>query len=228
MVYDANGRLLDIIKTLNDSTENSRYIVRNHYDELGQLLQKRLGQKTSTDTTALEVQDYVYNIRGWLQGVNREYSRGVGKRWFGMELNYDWGFGENQFNGNIAGMQWRSGGDEERRAFGYGYDRANRLMFGDFAQNNGTSYVDNGTINFDVLMGDGVNPANAYDANGNILRMQQWGMKGNSSSKLDDLQYTYNYQSNKLKNVIDVENDTQTKLGDFKTCLLYTSPSPRD
>ncbi|MBW0176594.1 DUF6443 domain-containing protein [Sediminibacterium sp.] len=221
MEYDAEGRLLNIIKTLNDSTQNQRYLVRNTYDAMGQLIQKKLGQKKSTDTTAMEVQDYAYNIRGWLQGLNREYSRGNNTRWFGMELNYDWGYTQNQYNGNIAGMQWRSGGDAERRSYGYGYDRANRLLFGDFTQYNGTAYADNGNINFDVLMGNGQDYSAAYDANGNILRMQQWGMKLNASARIDDLQYNYWSQSNKLKNVLDAENDTLTRLGDFRSSTAY-------
>lgn len=222
MSFDTEGRLLNISKTVNDDNEkNKRFIVRNRYNELGQLLQKRLGQANATDTAALEVQDFTYSIRGWLDGVNKDYSRGNGKRWFGMELNYDWGFGQSQYNGNIAGMQWRSGGDGNRRAYGYGYDRANRLLFGDFAQDNGTDFADIGAFNFDVLMGDGVQQSSAYDANGNILRMQQWGMKGVGSTKLDDLQYTYRAQSNQLKNVLDASNDTQTKLGDFRSSSMY-------
>ncbi len=180
-----------------------------------------MGQVNATDTAALEVQDFTYSIRGWLHGVNKDYSRGNGKRWFGMELNYDWGFGQSQYNDNIAGMQWRSGGDGIRRAYGYGYDRANRLLFGDFAQDNGTDFADIGAFNFDVLMGDGVQQSSAYDANGNILRMQQWGMKGTGSTKLDDLQYSYRTQSNQLKNVLDANNDTQTRLGDFRSSSMY-------
>ena len=52
----------------------------NAYDALGQLKQKSVGRKRSgttetRTTTAVEVQDYDYNIRGWRLGVNRAYAR---------------------------------------------------------------------------------------------------------------------------------------------------------
>ncbi|MBK7883710.1 MAG: hypothetical protein IPJ81_07840 [Chitinophagaceae bacterium] len=63
-------------------------------------------------------------------------------------------------------------------------------------------------------MGDGVNPQTAYDANGNILAMKQWGLQLNTSPVIDQLSYTYHANSNKLKAVNDaiaIDN----KLGDF-------------
>lgn len=38
-------------------------------------------------------------------------------------------------------------------------------------------------------MGDGVNTETAYDANGNIKRMQQWGLKLTASEQIDDAVY---------------------------------------
>ena len=55
--------------------------------------------------------------------------------------------------------------------------------------------------------------------------MKQWGLKGLSSSLIDDLQYHYYDDgvtySNKLKNVIDNVNDPNTKLGDFRASSRY-------
>jgi RHS repeat-associated protein len=65
-------------------------------------------------------------------------------------------------------------------------------------------------------MGDGVNAATAYDVNGNILAMQQKGLLLNSSTHIDQLKYTYETNSNKLKQVTDTANDNSSKLGDFK------------
>ena len=142
-----------------------------------------------------------------------------------MELNYDWGMGANQFNGNLSGIKWRSTGDDERRSYGFSYDKLNRLMGADFAQYNGTSYADNTIVNFDMMMGDGTDPSLAYDANGNIRAMKQWGLKLANSEVVDDLKYHYEFNgsvlTNKLKNVIDAENDAQTVLGDFRTSQLY-------
>src|SRR5258708_22947642 len=67
------------------------------------------------------------------------------------------------------------------------------------------------------MMGDGITGSSAYDENGNIRAMKQWGLKGTNSSLIDDLGYNYNTSSNKLKNIIDNQNDATTTLGDFRT-----------
>jgi RHS repeat-associated protein len=214
MLYDHGGRMLEVKKTTNDNTVTTRLIAKNEYDEMGQLKKKNLGLKPGT-ANYVETLEYSYNIRGWLQGINRDYSRvgGSANNWFGMELNYDWGYTNNQYNGNIAGAKWRSKGDGERRAYGFGYDAANRLLAGDFSQHDGSTYADNTLINFDMMMGNGV--TDAYDENGNILQMQQWGLKLNSSLQMDNLQYTYFNGGNKLKTVTDITGTTDHKLGDF-------------
>ncbi|PQV55851.1 hypothetical protein CLV53_1471, partial [Sediminibacterium magnilacihabitans] len=235
--YDHAGRLLTVTKQLNDNDSTKRFVARNSYDALGQLLRKELGQKSMTDTTALNNQDYSYNIRGWLKGMNWNYGAAsgpttpqmniAGNKWFAMDLSYDWGFGSNQFNGNIGGQRWQSAGDGAERAYGYGYDAANRLLYGDFNQHFGSNWQKsdpanaNFTIDFSVKMGDGINASSAYDANGNILAMQQQGLKLNASSLIDNLSYNYNSNSNKLLNVIDAQNDPNTILGDFRASQTY-------
>ncbi len=65
-------------------------------------------------------------------------------------------------------------------------------------------------------IGDGTDITTAYDANGNIKRMQQWGLKINSSNSIDDLNYQYNTNSNKLLSVTEnTLGTTDNKLGDF-------------
>ncbi|MEJ1938305.1 hypothetical protein WDZ92_49555, partial [Nostoc sp. NIES-2111] len=147
--------------------------------------------------------------------MNKGYSNaGNNTSWFGMELNYDYGFDNNQFNGNIAGIQWRSKGDGERRAFGYGYDKANRILFGDFNQYTSSSWNKSANLNFSMQMGDGSSHSSAYDANGNIKSMLQYGVKAGGSLVIDNLSYTYNGLSNKLAHVSDAISSDQ-KLGDF-------------
>ncbi len=231
MKYDHAGRVLESWKTINDDDSKKALIAQSDYNELGQLKNKKLGkQKTNSGTyTATEIGnfDYSYTIRGWLKGINKEYAndlspmQGAASRWFGMELNYDWGFANNQFNGNIGGIKWRSRGDGDRRAYGFGYDKVNRLLSGDFSQHNNTNYADNSAINFDMMMGDGTSAASAYDENGNIKAMKQWGVKLNNSVVIDDLTYNYTSTTNKLLNVVDAQNDNQTKLGDFRTSSLH-------
>jgi RHS repeat-associated protein len=235
--YDHAGRLLTVTKQLNDNDSTKRFVARNSYDGLGQLLRKRLGQKSMTDTTALNNQDYSYNIRGWLKGMNWNYGAATGpttsqmnitsNKWFAMDLSYDWGYNTNQLNGNIAGQRWQSAGDGAERAYGYGYDAANRLLYGDFNQRFAGSWQKSDpanagfTIDFSVKMGDGLNATSAYDANGKNHSMQQQGLKLNASSLIDNLSYNYNTNSNKLLNVIDAQNDPNTILGDFRASQTY-------
>jgi RHS repeat-associated protein len=230
MEYDHAGRLLEVWKTLNDDNSRKAIIVRNEYDELGQLKKKQLGHKkdlsgsyTGTTVDPIETLNFSYNIRGWTTGINKDYASNTGNpdAWFGMELNYDRGFQVNQYNGNIAGVKWRSKGDGERRAYGFTYDRTNRILGADFTQYDGSNYVDNSTVNFDMVMGDGINASSAYDENGNIKAMKQWGLKLNSSNPIDDLQYSYFTNSNKLAAITDnaaggtAPSGATVNMGDF-------------
>jgi len=250
MVYDHAGRLIEVYKQINDDANSERRIVHNSYNGLGQLITKDIGQKKNAlgnlTSTSLEIDDYTYNIRGWLKGVNWNYNSNISNpltnignnKWFGFDLSYDWGFTQNQYNGNIAGQRWMSAGDLTERAFGYNYDNANRLLFADFNQNNGSNSSPiwnknltssgNGSIDFSVKMGDGIDYTKAYDENGNILQMQQMGLNSlNSSASIDNLKYYYNNNSNKLQNVIDLNNITTTQLGDFKTVGTHTQFSTK-
>lgn len=232
--YDEAGRLLTTTHKLNNNTPT--IIAKLTYDALGQLQKKELGQKRDENTptnytaTALETLDYTYNIRGWLKGVNKNYLNNGNQfsqdRWFGFELSYDFGFTNGGlFNGNIAGMIWRNRGSDKQRAYGFAYDNANRLLKGDFTEQqpatNAASYGQADGINYNMKMGDGMNYATAYDANGNILQMQQWGLKLTGSVQIDNLVYTYHANSNKLQNIVDANNETNTYLGDFRTSQKY-------
>jgi len=140
-----------------------------------------------------------------------------------MELSYDYGFNTgSQFNGNISGIKWRSMGDGDYRSYGFIYDPSNRLLRADFNQRAGyndwkKAVSSNLNINFSMYMGDGVNPGTGYDANGNILSMNQYGLQQNTSPLIDQLNYSYqqNSSSNKLDLVTDASGFTP-KLGDFK------------
>jgi RHS repeat-associated protein len=209
MTYDHAGRLLTIRKSVNGETE--KLTAQNSYDELGQLKKKELGKKS--DNSFLETLDFTYNIRGWLNSVNKDFAINNGtnanNRYFGMELSYDYGFTQNQLNGNIGGMKWRSKGDGEQRAYGFDYDNVNRLLKADFNQNN-SGWNTNAGIDFSVA-------GLSYDANGNIGNMTQKGWKLTGSSIIDQLTYGYVSNSNRLNSVTDpTYNDYTSKLGDFK------------
>ena len=148
-------------------------------------------------------------------------------KWFGFDLGYDkptnasgQAYSAQQHNGNIAGQSWRSAGDNIARQYRYSYDAANRLLKADFIQNQGSWGK---SFNYDSWMGDGNTAASAYDLNGNILKMQQWGFTpGNTNTKIDDLTYSYFSNSNKLSAVNDIAA-IRTGLGDFSNKVTNAS-----
>ncbi len=208
--YDAAGRLRSIKKKLNDNATLERTVATMEYDELGQLKEKRLG--VTDATTQLEKLAHEYNIRGWLKGINKTYVNTASStsNWFGQELSYDYGFTTNQYNGNIGGLRWKGRGDGIARAMGFGYDKVNRLISGDFNQQNpGTTTWQKNLADFSV--------SNlAYDANGNIMSMTQRGLKAGAPATVDQLSYAYYANSNRLRYVRDNVNDISSTLGDFK------------
>jgi len=227
--YDAGGRVLTIAKSIYDNdgatATTSNLIAKNEYNELGQLRTITL-DPTYNGNAGLEKQDYEYNIRGWLLGMNRGYARdddNNDNHHFGFDLGYDktnnnliggQQYAGAQYNGNIAGMVWKSKGDQEKRKYDFTYDAANRLMTADFNQYTSGSFNKTANINFSVNMG--------YDANGNITSMKQWGLVLNTSSVIDDLGYNYLPNSNKLASIIEGSTEV-AKLGDYKHSDEQTS-----
>jgi RHS repeat-associated protein len=234
MDYDNLGRLLAIRKKVNSTVDAAsvskpeQEIVRNQYDKLGQLKNKKLAPAANAGA-GLENLAYEYNVRGWMLGMNRGYLASTGQSGtnrFGFELGYDKltngsarNFLATQYNGNIAGVVWKSDGDDVKRKYDFTYDPANRLLKGQFEQDNRVNTWNNTSVNYTIEMGDGIDPASAYDANGNIKRMKQFGWKLGvaSTTPVDNMRYTYNTSSNKLKSVTDFNNDILTRLADFKT-----------
>ncbi|HLO80580.1 MAG TPA: hypothetical protein VK166_06460, partial [Chitinophagaceae bacterium] len=191
------------------------------YDKLGQVVEKKLGVN-ATKPQGLETQSMDYNIRGWLLGLNRisMVRDGSASTFFGFELGYDKletgtaniSFGQEQYNGNISGMIWRSGSDLVRRKYNFSYDLANRLTQANF---NEPDFAGSG-IDYSV-------PNIKYDANGNITEMDQKGWILSGSDFVDRLRYTYasNNNSNKLLNVNDISTTPSIRLGDFRTSPLH-------
>ncbi len=235
--YDDLGRLKEVRKKITQTIGGNtipaspveKIIVKNEYDKLGQLVTKTLAPEFNSNA-GLEQLKYDYNIRGWLTSLNKDYLSGANTNsYFGMELAYDkittavtgTGYAAAQYNGNIAGTIWKSRGDGVNRQYDFGYDKVNRLLKGDFKQKNDDGSWNKNIVNYSMKMGDGINYTSAYDENGNILQMQQWGLKVNSSVQIDNLSYNYtnntnNGLSNKLLKVTDAFSDPATKLGDFK------------
>jgi len=247
--FDAVGRVNRIIKqhghtyssTATPALSPEKTVADLAFDALGRLKVKKLGTKPGSSNSPLETIRYDYNIRGWLLGANRDYVKtganapGAGS-WFGFDLGYDKTeveasgtiYSAGQFNGNITGATWRSMGDNAARKFEYSYDGLNRLMKALFTQKSGSEWRSD-ILNFNVLMGDGDNPASAYDLNGNIRQMQQWGWLPGGNTQIDNLIYTYTKSgtvtTNRLKSVIDRVNNPLTTLGDFRTSAVHPQAS---
>lgn len=221
---DDLGRVTTIEKALNGSA-TYKQISSLSYDALGQLQTKRLAPDPNNASIQLEKLVYDYNIRGWLLGMNRNYVKDDNTTSkFGFDLGYDKngviGSYTPVFNGNIAGMVWKSAGDEQKRKYDFSYDAVNRLTAADFNQ-----WVSGAgsTATFDKTAGIDFGVENlTYDANGNIKTMWQKGWKITGSDYIDKLNYDYglattgNELRNKLYKVGDDINSSQSKLGDFK------------
>jgi RHS repeat-associated protein len=227
--YDTRGRLQNIQKTVNDNPVLQRTIATYTYSRLGQMKLDIRGK--GSNGTPLDTEAYDYNIRGWLKGINRGFTNSAlgittGGTWFGEDIAYDWGFDSTAINGNISGIVWKSGGNNYARAYGYSYDRANRIMYADFNQEFGSTWAKNDpnggsnggpslNIDFTSRMGDGKTYNTAYDDNGNILAMHQLGLVVNQSQVIDSLNYNYGTNpTNQLQGVSDSVK-TNTHLGDF-------------
>jgi len=212
--YDPNFRVTSVWKNI-DGAAADQLIDSMQYNEIGQLRTKNLG-RDPVSGAPLDSLVYDYNIRGWLTGINKNYVAGTTQHYFGMELGYDnpasiagTSYNLPQYNGNIAGVIWKSGGDGVRRKYDFGYDEVNRLVEADYLDNHTGTGWDASAMDYSV---SGL----TYDANGNILSMIQKGFKiGNPTGVIDSLTYGYVANSNKLLQVHDGANDAASVLGDF-------------
>jgi len=206
MSYDAGERLKSVRKNI-DGAAGDILIDSMTYDELARLKTKYLGG--GIDSLA-----YDYNLRGWLTGINKKYVAGGTANFFGLELGYDNSASVTgasyvpQYNGNIAGLTWKTRGDSTKRKYDLTYDKLNRLSAAGFQQNTGSGGWSSGLVDYTV---SGI----GYDADGNMLSMNQNGFKWNGSSPIDQLTYSYKTTSNKLSQVADAVNDSLSQLGDF-------------
>jgi len=193
-LYDNYGRLSKVSQKVNDEPYY-RQIGKYEYDSLGRLRKKTYGANA-------EVQDFTYKVWGALEGINKAYCEtGTGNNFFGQIINYDFGFTNTVKNGMPSGMRWRNKGSSNiQRAYGYSYDAAGRLTAGEYSQSGGTGWS-NATENYSAMN-------MAYDANGNLTHMDQWGTKIGYATpfKMDNLSYTY--KNGGLSNQLDKVADT--------------------
>lgn len=152
-----------------------------------------LGNLTNNPTFVdLQNINYKYHIRGGLQGINLDGSGNLTNSVFSYKLGFE---GDAiYFDGNIRKQEWKSSLDNITRSFTYSYDGASRITQGSFTGNGDEDYSLNSVT---------------YNANGSIKTLSRNGYKSNNSFGLvDNLDYTYNTNSNKILKVDDLSEET--------------------
>jgi RHS repeat-associated protein len=210
--YDHAGRL--------DSTWHSLdngplvLLSKLEYNELGQLVDKKLHSTNSTDFR--QSIDYRYNIRGWLTSMNGAdlgpaNSKNLDdaherKDLFGLDLLYNEsisGIGNSQlYNGNISAMRWSNNlglGSLKERSYKFDYDPMNRLKSANQYKYNGAWVSSNAHQESGLT----------YDLNGNIQTLYRTDASG---TLMDSLHYNYGYNENQ-GNVLLKVSDSGTKDG---------------
>jgi hypothetical protein len=198
--YSPQDRLIQHTHQINGGAE--QLIAENTYDELGQLISKKVGNSSAVP---LQKVDYSYNIRGWLTKINEIGSLQQGTDpadLFGFKINYNTVDGNTTvanklYNGNIAETFWSTATDGGFvRNYGYKYDQLNRLK--------DATYQKSGQVT-------GMYDENlSYDKNGNIMNLSRYGDRDEQylPIQIDNLQYGYATNSNKLMSVVDNSNNT--------------------
>lgn len=207
--YDHAGRLLRTWHKIDAQPEI--LLALNEYNELGQLVDKKLHSTVANGSNAKQSVDYRYNIRGWLTSMNnaRLVNDAINddtnaNDLFGMELGYEntlSGLGNTGlFNGNISGMKYSSYGNGpiKEKGYTYTYDALNRLKTSQYRQRTGSvpSVWETATNQWAETGFD-------YDLNGNITFLKRNETAPNSW--MDDL--TYTYTGNQLLRVTDAGDD---------------------
>lgn len=203
--YDHAGRLLKTWHKLNNDSEI--LLALNEYNELGQLVDKKLHSTVSNGSNAKQSVDYRYNIRGWLTSMNNAQlandaitNDDTGDL-FGMNLHYNSTELGNSplYNGNISAMAWSNNqglGSVKQNGYIYSYDPLNRIKTSVFREKNTSTWS---TPANNALQETGF----IYDLNGNITQLQRNDKR--TTGWMDNLGYTYT--GNQLQRVTDTGDD---------------------
>ena len=122
--YDLLHRLSVVSKKYGNL--DYKKLAQYDYDEMGRVKNKKLSPDYNSGG-GIESFKYNYNIRGWLNGINKDYalantSLNQWDHFFGMYMGYDNRdnkFTAAQYNGNLAGAIWKTQGDNMPRRYDY-------------------------------------------------------------------------------------------------------------
>jgi RHS repeat-associated protein len=211
-----NSNLL-LTMTVADVSNLSKYKQLNtvKYDVIGRVKTKTIGINPSAAWLPLETQDFTYDIQGRLTGVNKDYAvamfpgntgYGQWERRFGYVMGYDNAdnrFAAPQFGSSTTGMQWRSQGDNTPRRYNYNYDNVGRFITAVFTQVDGFGTGGTAWSSSTVDLGSKID---SYDANGNIISLQQKGIQPGTTGGIlvDDMTYQYKPMSSQLYQITEV------------------------
>lgn len=201
--YSLQDRLLMQTQQINALPE--QLIVKNTYDELGQLISKNVGGTDTTGSAGLQKIDYKYNVRGWLKGINDINDLASENDLFAFKINYNTfeqtGSSDISpnllYNGNISSTYWKTSTDNMIRKYNYTYDKLNRLVDATYLKPELNTSVNSYAENV------------SYDKNGNIQYLNRNGDLDSSVDLIgiDNLTYTYDTsKKNQLLRVTDSSN----------------------
>jgi len=162
--------------------------------------------ETHLDFIAMQLKQFLLNSLN-IHYINEDGDNDL----FGMDIFYNTGIddlgSENQFNGNISAIAWKTSTDANKRGYGFRYDNLNRLSKGRYGEKSSASQ--NFNQNMDYYSVD----ISQYDLNGNITSLQRNTADGSIPALMDDL--TYTYDGNRLETVEDASTISEY-LYDFK------------
>ena len=193
------------------SSNGAQLLKKNDYNNLGQLITKRVGGSSLTGATSWQKIDYAYNIRGWLLSINNSANNNLDLNvaendLFAFKINYNTiqttslangqgtYIGKELYNGNISETYWRTKSDNVLRKYSNEYDSLNRMNNAVYQKPDAAMPVPNY-----------YNETVTYDKNGNISTMVRNGDNDVAAPSIviDNLTYTYEPNTNKLLSVTD-------------------------
>lgn len=196
--YSEQGRLISHTHKINNNP--TEVLAQTAYDELGAVILRSIGGIAGTNQPLQKV-NYAYTIRGWVKEINKTSSlvqSGDPLDLFAFKIAYQQPENaEALFNGNISETYWRTSSDNKLRRHSYQYDGMGRLT--------NTLYQKPDGIETPNSYGE----SQSYDKNGNIRRLERFGEYDDAVTALmiDELDYAYEANSNRLAKVTDHTNN---------------------
>ncbi|MFC3198298.1 DUF6443 domain-containing protein [Parapedobacter deserti] len=188
--YDDAGRLLTVKQQTGPDAEIT--LAHRTYNEVGQVIDKKLHLKAG-QTKYLQSVDYRYNARGWLTSINDpNLANGTAANiddassdsdLYGMALDYENASFGPQYNGNIAGIRWKTSKPPSmavsppQLGYRFSYDALGQLT----TAQSGTNGTYNGNHSEQI----------SYTNTGNINRIERWAYRDNAKRLIDDLTFSY-------------------------------------